>query len=217
MKEKGFGSVFIILAVLLVLMAGTVYYFGFKQNVAKVEQSTPITTLKPTNTPAVVNVNKKNLYKDNYLKVQFNYPDGLSLNFLEAEVRDPRSIIYIAKNPTEERQKTIDYVVKCNRNNRIDPAGVCVEGIVADLDIYIFEESFSPASYKNEESNKKCQKSQIESKTIYSCTTSGPDGKETYRYSVYLGKPRIKMMIDTKDRNSNQEIIKTIIESFSIQ
>ena len=136
---------------------------------------------------------------------------------MEAEEGDPRSIIYVAKNPTKERQEAIGYVVKCNKDNRVDLSGLCVEGIIADLDIYILNDTFDSVTYKDEETNKQCQKARADEKTIYSCITSSLDGKETYRYSVYLDSPRIKMMIDTRDRVKNQEIIMTIIGSFRAQ
>jgi hypothetical protein len=218
MNQKGFSTVLIVLAVLvLVMVSGTAYYLGSMRNSTINQSPLPSSTLNPTFTAKEVNSDKANLYKDNYLKVQFNYPGELSLNSLEAEKSDPRSIIYIARNPTKERQEVINYVVKCNKDNRVDPAGICVEGIIADLDIYIFKDTFDPVTYMNEESNEQCQKEKFGGKTIYSCITAGLDGKETYRYSVYLDSPRIKMMIDTRDKINNQEIIKIIIDSFRVQ
>lgn len=234
-NEKG-NFILIAGIIALVLLVGVgAFYLGTLGNspVTQVPQPTTVPESSPTPTPSSNSLilfsqlsnNTQNeeveAFSDNLLKVSFSYPNKYFSQSFKADEKNLYAGIFFLKERDAEKEKYITYAVDCELDNRQDPAGVCRESIVGDLEVSINLASKVP-DYDEDKSStyNQCQKETINgNKIIYSCSAQlSVDPKDKgMRYSLYLVSDTPKVIrISTREPLTSSDLIRSIVNSAKV-
>ncbi len=232
-NEKGSLLIAGIIALVL-LVGGGGYYFGMLRSspVTRVSQSTtapePSTIFSPSNSLTLYSRLSNNSlneemvgFSDNLLKVSFSYPKKYFSQSFKADEKNLYAGVFFLRERNEKKEKNIAYTVNCELINRRDPAGVCREGAVGDLEVNINLASKVPDYDEDKNSSyNQCQKETISgNKIIYSCSTqlSIDPRDKGMRYSLYLISDTPKVIkISIGKPEDFSDLIRSIVSSAKI-
>ena len=148
-------------------------------------------------------------FTDKQLGVSFTYPKNYYMNYVPADLKNPRTSLFFSINNDAETILSIDDVVRCEIDNRREAFGMCREGSVGDFGVSLERVSSLPKSDPNCIENKISGKYD---KTVFSCLTSNLGGNPESYYDIYIkdSEEFIRMGISTANLYDSKNAIKLI-------
>lgn len=228
--KKGFASAIIIICIVVVfVLVGIAYHFG---PTPQDNNNSSVKPLIPTDLQSKdflpynqlsndTTSGEVETFTDNILGVDFTFPKKYYSQSFKADGKNLYAGLFFLEKINRANEKNISSAVDCELNNRKDPAGICREGMVGDLEVSISIPVNIPNIDEDEASvADTCEKEAINrEKILYSCLTQlsvNPEDKGT-RYTLYLtaDKPRL-ITVTTQNPLKFSELIRNIVISAKV-
>ena len=207
-----------ILVILLCVAIILLLFFVFQKNKTMTYNQgleIPPPSIPYTQLPSSVNPGQLETFTDNLLKTSFKYPKSYYPQYLKADKDELSANIFFLKNRDAEKEAAADSVIECMLTNRTDPSGLCREGYLDDIEVWISQPLNIPND--NDEDYKDCEKDVIsENKVIYSCSSQlsidPNDWGMSYKLYLLGNSPKVISMITGKPKDVS-DLINSIVNT----